>query len=385
MTFAEAHKKLIKKNAPTAEIDRLAKIQEQVSGRVKEDKDGIRYRETDKKKSQQIPQQMNYGGKRKKQMAFGGFGDPPPPFNDIFSENPWLEQTMSNYNPSVTAASPQQLSTPSINEMASLYEPRSISKQPSTFDNILSTTKDIGKTVGGGVLGGLGAAGEFIGDNATLIGSLLPGAVNTYRGVFGDSDVPDVPYNPPSGRAEDTIRQMETDVDVEPQLAAIDKNLRSILADPNASMNDKRAASAMASQQKSQVLSQAENKETGLYNQQQSMLANAQARRDQMISQGRNRAAQMERQQQMRADARQNQLLQTGLGQIASTLQRRKMTEDQMENDLMKYELMVSSMPPSRSKNKMIRRLIERYPELKDRLSPYLIPEDQLPSIEEVT
>jgi hypothetical protein len=174
----------------------------------------------------------------------------------------------------------------------------------------------------------------------------LPGAMNLARGAFESSEVSDVPYTPPQGRAEDTIQDMETDVDVGPQRAAVQQGLRSVLADPNASMNEKLAASSQAQQNLAQVESQAENRETQLRNQMLSQLAGAQRSRDQMISQGRTQAERATRRQQMKADEAQRNLIQTGLQQTARTYQKQQQYDDMLKMDAMRLDAALAGMKP---------------------------------------
>lgn len=193
--------------------------------------------------------------------------------------------------------------------------------------------------------------GSLLGDNSgsklQTAAQFLPAAANIGRALFEDSEVSDVPYTPPSGRGESTVRQMETDVDTGPQEAAVDKSLRSIIADPNASMNDKRAAAAQAAQQKAQIRSQAENKETGLKNQMLQRLSSLQQRNDMTTSKMRTQAAQTERRQQMKADAAQDNLLQTGLSQAANTFQQRQRQEDKRNMQRMNLAARLATIPPA--------------------------------------
>jgi hypothetical protein len=176
----------------------------------------------------------------------------------------------------------------------------------------------------------------------------LPGAMNLARGAFESSEVSDVPYTPPQGRAEDTIQDMETDVDVGPQRAAVQQGLRSVLADPNASMNEKLAASSQAQQNLAQVESQAENRETQLRNQMLSQLAGAQRSRDQMISQGRTQAERATRRQQMKADEAQRNLIQSGLQQVSQTYQQQQRQKQLQEMDREKLNAILARIPEGR-------------------------------------
>lgn len=328
MTFADYHKQLVEENAPPSEIQELADAQEQVSGRETGDPtdNPIRYKHGGKTK-------YRYGGRTRptKYATGGGLDDG----RSVGVERMRVQPQEINLNLPTMAMADQ------VNS--------SISRNQGTDYTQLARK-------------GL---------------NYLPAAMNLTRGLLEDSDVSDVPYTPPAGRGEETIQQMETDVNVRPQLGSVDRNLRGVMADPNATMNQKLAASSQASRQRAQIQNQAEMQENQLENQQTSTLARMQSMRDRAISQGRTQSDRATRQQQMKADEAQNRLIQTGLQQAATTYQKQKAYEDALKSDRIKFQTMISSLPDSAARNDILRRLMKKYPEERSRLQALMVPETE--------
>lgn len=339
MTFAEYHKMLVEEGASPAEIQQLANVQEEVSGREqgpnnKQNNNPIRYAKRGN--------QMMGGGRKRPTMAYGGYK--------------------------------KKMQTGGLEDI----DPVEV---VGTVDNSVDFS-GIGQDMVNQVNQSIPNMGDNQGFDATGFARkalpYLPAVMNLTRGLFESSDVPDVPYTPVGGRAEDTIRSMKTDVDVDPQLASVDRSLRGIMADPNASMNQKLAASAQAARQRAGIQNQAEMQENQLFNRRQQMLANAQQRRDRANAQMRTQTDQMERQQQMQADEAKKQLIQTGLQQGATTFQKQKAYEDAFKNDRMKFTAMINAMPGGpKAKNQMLRRLAQLYPEEAQRLRAMMVSESQ--------
>lgn len=381
MSFADYHEHLVENNASQSEIDELAAIQERVAGRDQEGGEIGANRGQDEKnhrqkhlgplgnRLQQMAQSAAHGGKvgkyGERKMEDGGYyavkaseteGDEPKyPINSADDvKDAWKLRNHGDYDISQSKLEER------IKRKAREYDVNLNDKDEKAYGGSIEKEYQEGGFPTGNF--GLTPNIEASVDNATATGGegflsqagdfaqsalpYLPAIMNTGRALFEDSEVSDVPYTPPAGRAENTIQRMETDVDTDPQIAAVDKNLRSILAQPDASLNQKRAAASQAAQQKTEIESQAENRETGLQNEMISRLASAQQRRDQAISQGRTQAAQAERRQQMKADAREDQLLQTGLSQAASTYQKQQQAENQRDLNKMRLATVLARIPP---------------------------------------
>lgn len=285
ITFAEMHEQLINNNASQEQIDKLAQMQEKVRSQS----------------------EMAYGGKTKeykgggyKEMQNGGFEDPLPdyiPGGDLPSEPDY-----------------------------------------SSLDFGLNMTQDVMDSMRGpqspqGEQSFLGQAGNV----AQEIAPYVPAIVNTGRALFEGEQDTDVPHTPTPSTGEQTIREMETDVNVEPQIAAVNRSLRSVTSDPRASMNEKIAASSKAQQQASRIRAQAENRETQRENQQLSTLAQMQRQRAQTNAQRSTQAAQREQELELRSEAARDQMLTTGLQQGVRTYLQQKAQET--KSDVQKMAL----------------------------------------------
>lgn len=143
----------------------------------------------------------------------------------------------------------------------------------------------------------------------------IPAAINVARGLFGKDRTP-----PPRFVDRSALRhleKMDTEIDVEPQLEAINQQTRNIQADPAASTAQKLIAHAGALRGTSEVLANKENVEAGLRNEQLSQLARTSSFYD--VQDQRTRAAYDDARAQSRA-ARSN-ILGTGLAQLSGIYQ----------------------------------------------------------------
>lgn len=186
--------------------------------------------------------------------------------------------------------------------------------------------------------GGQGQGEDFLGQAGDFAKSALPylpGAFNAARGLFEDAEGVDLPRVNIGNRSIDAARNMETDIDVEPQIAQAEQAFRSIAADPNMSNAQKQAAFSKLMQQRSQIRSQEENKETQLGNQRQQMLAKLMGQQDRVEAQANQRAATTEAKTQMQAEAAKQKLLGTGITQMVRAQQRQQASDQAMNRNLM--------------------------------------------------
>jgi len=382
MTFAEYHKQLVNNNASQSQIQELAEIQERVAGR----KEGDSGRSIGGNRGQNEPNQrmkhLGPMGKRFRQMgqqqrqnsglnimdnkkAMGGktYTDDDRQRYDYASGGEVKYQDGGFFGNGLSFG---------IDSYSQLPES---SGDVDGFGSVLGTgNMDFGigsysKLPQGPIesQGGQGFLSQA-GDIAEGALPYLPAIMNVGRGLFDDADVPDVPYTPPSGRSERTIRQMDTDVNVDDQLASVDRTLRSIIADPTASQNQKRAAAANAAQQRAQIEGQEERKETGLQNEMLSRLASAQQRRDMAISQGRTQADRMERKQQMAADEQQFNLIQSGIQQASQRYQQQQRWKDKLDMDAMSLASQLATVPDEDVRNYVLSMLRDKFPEKASRV-----------------
>jgi len=415
MTFADYHKHLVENNANQSQIQELAEIQERVAGR---DQSGSTI--TGENKTQDEPnkrtkhlgplgkklamlgneKKMPAGGKMPNVYEEGGYyavkaseteGDEPKyPINSADDvKDAWKLRNHGDYN--ISQSTLEERIKRKANEYGvdlgedekayggeveyqtggyygDKWENRTgqgaMAAGVDTGYNRGDTGIDWGETANS-VVGGIGNVLESALPYAPAILNLGRAGISALK---GGPDVSDVPYTPPAGRAEETIRQMETDVNVDPQLASVDRALRSVIADPTASQNQKRAAATNAMKQRAKIEAQEENRETRLRNQMLSKLASAQQGRDRAISQGRTQAAQAERRQQMKADEAQMNLITTGLQQASQRLQQQQRWQDKLDMDAVSLAAELSAVENQAAVDRVFEMLQERYPQKAQRV-----------------
>lgn len=355
MSFAEAHQKLIEGNAPEDLVNQLAQLQEQVTGRNEQidnntQNNPIRY------SNNQTKQPVIGGRKQPTKYATGGFNGPEPVIGDNL-ENLTLPDSFSTELPLSDVLSLKSIPDPKVNT------------------NNVSSTNSVDNVTDQSSVGNSNEDGSNFIDSLTTGLNYLPGMMNLTRGLFGNSDIEDVPYTPVSRGAETTIEGMETDVDITEQRNTINRRLRSIFANSESTVNQKRLASARAAEQLLRLQSQQYNQETTLKNQKLGALARAQQANNQRNAQAQTQADQATRRQRMMADEARAQLRQTGLSQVAQTFQEQQRYEDMLKNDEIRFKTLVESLPAGpKAKNEVLRRLIEQHPEEREYLEALMVP-----------
>jgi hypothetical protein len=146
-------------------------------------------------------------------------------------------------------------------------------------------------------------------------------------------------------------RKMPTDVNVEPQKAAVDQGLRSMLASPGGSKQQKMAAYSKALQQKAQIEATEENKENQLKSQKQRTIADLTTRLDSQQAQANQRAAMQQQQNQLKADAAKSQLLNQGLAGLSRTYQQQQAAKAQSDTQMMAVMAQLAGKDPAVQEN----------------------------------
>jgi hypothetical protein len=165
-------------------------------------------------------------------------------------------------------------------------------------------------TEGGGEEGGLlsGTSGDAI--SAGL--QAAPAVYDLIRGAGGAEEVDPI-YTPVSNENVNTLRRMETDVNVQPQMNEIDQSLRGLVTNPQMSNAGRLAAHTNAMKQKSKVMNRARRQEQQLRNQKRQAIAQAQSKNSRRRSRMAQNAQQRARRLNMKAEAKQDQLLSRGV------------------------------------------------------------------------
>lgn len=256
-----------------------------------------------------LPDSKAYGGKMRKKYPDGGIiGDKAPALDpEKFGFS--VPNRLSGTGPSVDAAR------------------ANLSGEPGYMDNI---------NQGNSLLEG--KSGQAIQAGAQA----LPAIANLIRGQQ-DVQEPKSSFVPMSGRATDTLRGMETDVNVDPQLASTRASLRAITTNPNASANERLAAMSSSNRQRSKIQSTAENRETQLENRRRQRIAQS----EQNVAQSNTRRLQRDlarrNEVRRRSQAAKQNLTSTGIRQLSTGVQdffRRRRMEDAQEAQLAMQTLM---------------------------------------------
>ena len=201
---------------------------------------------------------------------------------------------------------------------------------------------------------GSGGGGGTLQSMMNVGKSLLPYAgdlLNLGRGAFGNSEVPDAPRMSIPRTGVQEARKMPTDVNVEPQKAAVDQGLRSMLASSGGSKQQKMAAYSKALQQKAQIEATEENKENQLKAQKQQTVADLTTRLDSQQAQANQRAAMQQQQNQLKADAAKSQLLNQGLAGLSRTYQQQQAAKAQSNTQMMAVMAQLGGKDPAVQEN----------------------------------
>lgn len=183
---------------------------------------------------------------------------------------------------------------------------------------------------------------EGAGKVAPYAGALM----NIYQGLFGKTDVPDAPqmsYQP--------ALDMTTDIDVTDQIDRNMSTVRTILADPNASSAQKRAAMAQKMQMDNQVYSTERNTELQLENQQRAEINKISAQNNAMDAKYDD--------YEMRADANKTNMLTSGLSQLATTYQKTDLMNMMQERDMQGLKMYMDTLQTQAEKDAFIKTLKE--------------------------
>jgi hypothetical protein len=355
-TFADVHERMKEKGASERQIKKLAAQQEKTTGRS-----------------------SNPNSSTSNKMATGGFVDPGP--NPAPLARPGVGKNFSPYynpvtgkglapnpNPSGNQASPATASPsvstnpspsggdgpgmfnqpPTVEEFpfASLggpsevpvASPEPVTSSPAPGDGAMMDigTNDLagvnanGNVQAAGESGG-GSEGFDYGSAASTAAQFLPAAVNIARGVFGDSDVGDPQLATVSDRNVNTLRRIDTDVNVRPQLNEIDQSLRNVVTNPNVSPAGRQSAFAKSLKQKRKTLGQARREEQKMKNQKARAISQAQSINDRTRTKLNQQARARNRHLQLKADAAKDNMLSKGIGQFSQTMARRQ-ANDQMQS-----------------------------------------------------
>jgi len=348
-TFADVHEKMKQEGAPEIQIKKLAAQQEKATGRT-----------------------SNPNSSTSGKMATGGFVDTGPPlagpgagknfspyYNPVTGEglNPQSGPTGEVETSGGTRSAPVKRdpkSTPGgegmFNQKSTAEEfpfasmggpskvpvasPEPMSPSPAPGDGAMVDmgTNDLAgvnsnenveaapASSGGGSSGGGFSAGGALSTAAQF----LPAALNAARGAFGNSDVGEPQLATVSDRNVDTLRRIDTDVDVSDQMNAIDQGLRNIVTTPGVSEAGKQSAFAKSLKQKRKTLAQARREEQRMKNQKAQAVSRAQSRNDKTRTKINQQARARNRQLQLKADAAKSNMLSKGIGQFSQTMARRK-------------------------------------------------------------
>jgi len=202
----------------------------------------------------------------------------------------------------------------------------------------IGLTDEIGNTVGPNQNAGGSESSGLLNQAGNTLDSVLPflpGAVNAARGLFDDAEGINLPRVNIPERSIDAARNMDTDINVRPQMAAADQAFRSIVANPNMSNAQKQSAFSKLLQNRSEIKGREENKETQLKNKQQRLVSRLMSNIDRAESEANQRAATAEAKSQQRAEAAKQNLLSTGITQLSRTRQRQNLRGDMMRRNLM--------------------------------------------------
>lgn len=361
-TFSEAHESLIQSGAGEQKVRQLANLQERVSGRSGSGK------ATPRRTPVTGPRMLDEGGEYHAIKASETSGDEPKyPINSADDvRDAWKLRSHGDYNISqekleqrikrkaneydvdlpdekayggkmkrkyqnggrVPGLDPEEFGYSIPNTLAgtSAPSPQSAAARldgdPGYMDNI--NEEDTGLLEG--------TSGEAIQAGAQV----LPAITNLIRGQQ-DIQKPRSSFVPMSGDATDTLRGMETDVNVDPQLASTRASLRAVTTNPNASANERLAAMSASNRQRSKILSTAQNRETQLENQR----AQAVAQSEQNVEQSNTRRLQRDlarrNEIRRRSQAAKQNLTSTGIRQLSTGVQdfmRRRRIEEAQEAQL---------------------------------------------------
>lgn len=326
MTFADYHKNLVSRGAADDEITRLAQQQEQVTGRNSNPNNSNR---------------MMKGGGYAKRMAYGGY-----PNKKKMLGGGWLENNQNQNNAS------QPMNTMSTQDIPVNLGPMSARTNTLDMEDQTSLPSGQGPSFGQN-LGGLAKAA------APYAGDLL----NIGRGLFEDVDVESAPSTRMSDRGVNLASRMRTDINTNPQRAAISSNLRSITSNPNASMNERLAAYSGALRARNQLEAQTANAEAELENQRLSSMMSAAQNADQVNARMRFRGAMQRRDDLMRARAAKSNMLTRGVAGLSRTYQQQQAMDNMRERDAMGMAAVMAGMSKPVRENFMkdIRSIMQKY------------------------
>jgi len=198
---------------------------------------------------------------------------------------------------------------------------------------------------GGGEEGGFmsGTSGDAI--SAGL--QAAPAVYDLIRGAGGAEEVDPI-YTPVSNENVNTLRRMETDVNVQPQMNEIDQSLRGLVTNPQMSNAGRLAAHTNAMKQKSKVMNRARRQEQQLRNKKRQAIAQAQSKNSRLRSRMSQNAQQRARKLNMRAEANQQRLLSSGVKGLAraggSFMQQEQMDKRREDAKDMQIASLMASM-----------------------------------------
>jgi len=355
-TFADVHERMKEKGASERQIKKLAAQQEKTTGRS-----------------------SNPNSSTSNKMATGGFVDPGPNpsplagpgvgknfspyYNPVTGKGLTPEANASRNEGSPGTASPSPSPDPSpsggdgsgmFNQPPTVEEfpfaslggpsevpvasPKPVASSPAPGDGAIADigTNDLaGVNANGNVQGAGGSGGSSGGFDASSAAStaaqFLPAAVNAARGAFGNSDVGEPQLATVSDRNVDTLRRIDTDVDVSDQINAIDQGLRDVITAPGVSEAGRQSAFAKSLKQKRKTLAQARREEQKMKNQKARAVSQAQSRNDKTRTKLNQQARARNRQLQLKADAAKDNMLSKGIGQFSQTMARRQ-ANNQMQS-----------------------------------------------------
>lgn len=202
-----------------------------------------------------------------------------------------------------------------------------------------SKSMDTGTTGASAKSSGSGGEGTSVGDAVGTAAQFLPAAMNVAKGLFGDSEVDKQPVPRVSNSNVSTLRRMETDVNVQPQINEIDQTLRGLVTNPQMTNSARLAAQAQSMRQKGKVMNQARRQEQKMENQKHQSIAQAQSKNSALRARLKNQIGARNRKMQMKADARKDQFLQQGVNQFSQVMARRQARQDQKEAQEKKMDM----------------------------------------------